>query len=408
MKRISLSFIVILTLGLLLAACQGGAIPGSGNGTPTAVPVAIADTGIVVDGRVVPSETVLLSFDSSGEAAEVLIEEGDVVKAGDVLARLGNREPLEASLANSKLELATATQELLTAKDALNQLNKDLPERQTQALQALTTAKDELRKANIKYSNINSPASVADLNEARANFAVAEDRLEKAEDDFEPYEKRSENNLQRAYYLSKLADAQRKFEAAEKNLNKLLGGTSVFFESQSADELKIAQEKLDQAQKEFDTLQAGPDPDELALAENRIVTAESRIAAADAAIKSSESALANLDLVATINGTVVNLDLIEGQRVTPGQEVIQLADFSQWYVETDNLTELEVVDIAIGDQASITPDALPELALTGSIDKIGDVFEEKRGDVTYTVRIKLNEVDPRLRWGMTVAVELDK
>ena len=408
MKRISLSFIVILTLGLLLAACQGGAIPGSGNGTPTAVPVAVADTGIVVDGRVVPSETVSLAFDSSGEAAEVLIEEGDVVKAGDVLARLGNREPLEASLANSKLELATATQELLTAKDALNQLNKDLPERQTQALQALTTAKDELRKANIKYSNINSPASVADLNEARANFAVAEDRLEKAEDDFEPYEKRSENNLQRAYYLSKLADAQRKFEAAEKNLNKLLGGTSVFFKSQSADELKIAQEKLDQAQKEFDTLQAGPDPDELALAENRIVTAKSRIAAADAAIKSSKSALANLDLVATINGTVVKLDLIEGQRVTPGQEVIQLADFSQWYVETDNLTELEVVDIAIGDQASITPDALPELALTGSIDKIGDVFEEKRGDVTYTVRIKLNEVDPRLRWGMTVAVELDK
>lgn len=408
MKRISLSFIVILTLGLLLAACQGGAIPGSGNGTPTAVPVALADTGIVVDGRVVPSETVLLAFDSSGEAAEVLIEEGDVVKTGDVLARLGNREPLEASLANSKLELATATQELLTAKDALNQLNKDLPERQTQALQVLTTAKDGLRKANIKYSNINSPASVADLNEARANFAVADDRLEKAEDDFEPYEKRSENNLQRAYYLSKLADAQRKFEAAEKNLNKLLGGTSVFFESQSADELKIAQEKLDQAQKEFDTLQAGPDPDELALAENRIVTAESRIAAADAAIKSSESALANLDLVATINGTVVNLDLIEGQRVTPGQEVIQLADFSQWYVETDNLTELEVVDIAIGDQASITPDALPELALTGSIDKIGDIFEEKRGDVTYTVRIKLNEVDPRLRWGMTVAVELDK
>jgi len=408
MKRISPFLILIFAAGLLLAACQGGAIPGSGNGTPTAVPVALADTGIVVDGRVVPSETVSLAFDSSGEAAEVLIEEGDVVKAGDVLARLGNREPLEASLANSKLELATATQELLTAKDALNQLNKDLPERQTQALQALTTAKDELRKANIKYSNINSPASVADLNEARANYAVADNRLEKAQDDYDPYEKRSETNLQRAYYLSKLADAQRKFDAAEKNLNKLLGGTSVFFESQSADELKIAQERLDQAHEEFDTLQAGPDPDELALAENRIVTAESRIAAAEAAIKSSESALANLDLVATINGTVVKLDLIEGQRVTPGQEVIQLADFSQWYIETDNLTELEVVDIAIGDQASITPDALPELAMTGSVDKIGDVFEEKRGDVTYTVRIKLNEVDPRLRWGMTVAVELDK
>jgi multidrug resistance efflux pump len=405
MKKISLSIFVIIMLGLLLAACQGGAMPGSGSGTPTAVPIAVADTGIVVDGRVVPAETVWLAFDSGGEVAEVLVEEGDVVQVGDVLARLGNREPLEANIASSKLELASAQQELLTAQDALDQLSEDLPERQTAALQALTTAKDELRKAKIKNDNINSPASVADLNEARANYAVAQDRLEKAEDDFEPYEKRSENNLQRAYYLSKLADAQRKFEAAEKNLNKLLGGTSVFFESQAADELKIAQEKLDQAQEEFDTLQAGPDPDELALAENRILTAESRIAAAEAAIKSSEAALDNLDLVATINGTVVNLDLIAGQRVTPGQEVIQLADFSQLYIETDNLTELEVVDITIDEEVSIVPDAIPDLVLTGSVDKIADVFEEKRGDVTYTVRIKLNQVDPRLRWGMTTAVE---
>jgi hypothetical protein len=31
------------------------------------------------------------------------------------------------------------------------------------------------------------------------------------------------------------------------------------------------------------------------------------------------------------------------------------------------------------------------------------LFEEKRGDVTYTARIRLDNIDPRLRWGMTVA-----
>jgi hypothetical protein len=30
--------------------------------------------------------------------------------------------------------------------------------------------------------------------------------------------------------------------------------------------------------------------------------------------------------------------------------------------------------------------------------------QEKRGDVTYTVRIGLLESDPRLRWGMTADV----
>lgn len=410
MKKISsLSYVVMIIIaGLLLGACQLGAKPGTADGTATPLPAAIANTQIVVDGRLVPRETVALGFNSTGEISEVLVEEGDVVKAGDVLARLGNREGLESNIANAKLELTSAQQELLSAQDARDQLNRDLPERQTQALQALTDAKDALRKADIKYQNINSPASTADLNEARANYSVTKNRLEKAQEDFDPYEKRSDTNLQRAYYLSRLADAQRKFEAAEKNLNKLLGGTSGFFESQSEAELKIAQDRLEQAQKDYDTLMAGPDPDEVALAENRIKTAESRITAAESSIKSTESALADLDLVATIDGTIVKEDLIEGQRVTPGQEVVRLADLSKLYVETDNLTEIEVVDIAVGDKATITPDALPDLELTGVVETISNEFEEKRGDVTYTTRLRLENVDPRLRWGMTMAVVFDK
>lgn len=404
MKKSNLVFIVVglVMFGIALTACQSRG--ASGEGTPTAVPVAIADTGIVVDGRVVPQESVSLAFDSTGEVSEVLVEEGDVVSVGDVLARLGNREPLEAAVSSAKLELASAQQELLTANDAVDQLYRDLPQRQTQALEELTTAKDELRKADIKSSNINSPASVADLNEAKANLAVANDRLDKAEKDYKQYENKSEKNLQRAYYLSRLADAQRKQEAAQKNLNKLLGGTSQFFESQADAELQIAQARLDQAQKDYDTLQAGPDPDELAIANGRVATAESRIAAAETAIQSADAALADLELIATIDGTVVKSDLIEGQRITPGQEVLQLADFSQWYVETDNLTEIEVVDIIPGDKAAITPDAIPDLTMSGVVESISDVFEEKRGDVTYTARLRLEESDPRLRWGMTVAV----
>ena len=84
--------------------------------------------------------------------------------------------------------------------------------------------------------------------------------------------------------------------------------------------------------------------------------------------------------------------------------MVTLADFSQWYVETDNLTEIEVVDIAVGQAVTIVPDAMPEVELTGSVDTIADFFEEKRGDVTYTARVILDEVDPLLRWGMTVVL----
>jgi hypothetical protein len=87
---------------------------------------------------------------------------------------------------------------------------------------------------------------------------------------------------------------------------------------------------------------------------------------------------------------------------------VQLADFTQWYAETDNLTEIDVVNVSVGQGATVVPDALPDLELTGTVESIDDFFEEKRGDVTYTARILLNESDPRLRWGMTVVVTFEE
>jgi multidrug resistance efflux pump len=398
----------LLAGSFALTACGGVTNPSAAQATATPVPVALADQGVVVDGRLVPRETVELAFDSGGEVAEVLVEKGDLVQAGDVIARLSGREPLESNLANANLELASAQQELINAQQALQQLDKDLPDAQTAALQSLTDARDALRDAERRVSGLSVPTSQPDIDEAYANMILAKDRLDKARKDYKPYEKKAEDNIIRAGLLNRLATAQRNYDAAVRKYNNLTGTTNAFDMDQAQAELRIAQERLDQAQKHHDMLQSGPDPDEVKLAESRILTAKSRIEAAQTAITAAEAALKGLDLVATIDGTVVNLDLISGQRVTPGTPVLRLADFSQWFVETDNLTEIEVVNVSSNDQATVVPDAIPELSMSGLVDSISDLYEEKRGDVTYTARLKLDGTDPRLRWGMTVAVKFQK
>jgi hypothetical protein len=40
--------------------------------------------------------------------------------------------------------------------------------------------------------------------------------------------------------------------------------------------------------------------------------------------------------------------------------------------------------------------------LNGIVEQIGLSYRTQGGDVLYTVKIKLNEGDERLRWGMTV------
>jgi multidrug efflux pump subunit AcrA (membrane-fusion protein) len=398
-----LAILITFVIALLLAAC-GAANPAAGQPTPTAVPVAVAEGSIVVDGRLVPRESVELAFDTAGEVAEVLVKEGDVVKAGDVLARLSNREALESSLAASHLEESSAHQDQLSAENDLKTLNDNLPEDRTAALSALTTARDAQRDADRWYHSTLNPATQADINEAQASLVLAKDGYERALKDYEPYEKRSTDNLGRAAMLNRLADAQRKYDAARRRYNGLVAGSNVFDVSQAKAEFDIAQQRLDQAQKKVDLLANGPDPDQVALIQARIDTAKSRIASAQASVAAAEASLKDLELKATIDGTVVKLDLIPGQRVSPGTVVIQLADFSQWYVETDNLTEIDVVKIANGQAASVIPDALPELSIEATVDRINDVFEEKRGDITYTARLVAANTDPRLRWGMTVVV----
>jgi hypothetical protein len=46
------------------------------------------------------------------------------------------------------------------------------------------------------------------------------------------------------------------------------------------------------------------------------------------------------------------------------------------------------------------------VTLKGTVQSIATVFVESRGDVTYTVTIALDSIDPRARWGMTAQVTL--
>jgi len=48
------------------------------------------------------------------------------------------------------------------------------------------------------------------------------------------------------------------------------------------------------------------------------------------------------------------------------------------------------------------PDALPDLALKGTVTEISNAYTQQGGDILYTVTIRVENPDPRLRWGMTV------
>jgi multidrug resistance efflux pump len=394
-------FMFVLIPALILASCDS--LGATATEEPTAIPV-VDDFAVVAEGSLVPNESVDLSFVVAGQVVEILVEEGDSVKTGDVLARLGDREQLETNLANANLELGTAELELLTTQQDKQELYDNWPTDATAAQEALKDTRQEVYDTERTYNYRVSPSDQTDIDVAWSTVVLAEDELDKAKEDFEPYEDKPADNKTRARYQSLLAEAQGEYDDAVRKYNSLVDPSSDFEINQALAAFNIAQARLEQAEKDYNDLIDGPDPDDLALVDARIESAETRITAAQANIAAAQAALNDLDLLATFDGTIVDLDLLVGEQVSSGTPVVTLVDFSKWYVETDNLTEIEVVDVSVGQPVTVIPDALPEVELSGSVESIDDFFEEKRGDVTYTARILLDEVDPLLRWGMTVVV----
>ena len=414
-------FFIIIVLGALISACGGAATPGS-SGDATGLPVVVDNFSVIAEGRLVPAESAQLAFVSGGRVAEILVAEGDLVSAGDVLARLGDREPFESAVAGAELDLAlaelekaSAASDLLAAGQALQLVYDTWPDAATLAQQALKDARQRQYNAGRNLGFLTTSAEQTDIDLAYTQMVLAQDALENAQEAFEPWENKPPDNLTRAVLQANVAAAQQAYDDAVRLYNALTGTANEFDVTQAEFELAIAEAQLTQTQEDYDLLVQGPNPDDIALGEARLavgaarqVAAELRIASAQANLAAARANLADLDLTATISGTVVELDLIPGEQVSPGVPVVQLADFSRWYVETDNLTEIEVVDVTAGQRVTVVPDALPDVRLSGTVESISDVFEEKRGDITYTAQILLGDIDPRLRWGMTVVVTFEE
>ncbi|MBN2148783.1 MAG: efflux RND transporter periplasmic adaptor subunit [Anaerolineales bacterium] len=388
MRRTILLVMAIFSAAFLLQACS---LLGAGEVKPedaASIPAVLADAEVVSEGNLVPREYTYLTFANGGEVAEILVEKGELVEEGQVLARLGMREQAEANLTAAALELLSAQQDY----DALVR-TADLA--RAAAWLELIDAHDAVIAAGRAWDAVDTDEYQQDIDDARTAVQDAEDDLDDAQEEFDKYADFDTDNPTRQRAEDDLQEAEDAYEEAVRERDELVNR---YDRAQAG--LLQADAALAEAQRKYDLQQDGPDPEQMALAQARLDNAVAQQAAAQAGID-------RLDLTAPYQGTIVEINVVVNEMVGTDTWVILIADFSEWYVETNDLTELEVVKIAEGQGAIIVPDALPDVTLSGEVVEISDVFKAQGGDVLYQVRILVSDVDERLRWGMTTEVRLN-
>lgn len=353
---------------------------------PPPVPTPVEQTGVIAEGNLVPEETINLSFAAAGEVSEILVSEGDAVESGQVLARLGDIESLQAQLDSAELAVLEAQQQLEDLED-----NAALAH--AQAKVEHVTALQNLVEAEQAWDELDTDEFQDELDDARIEMVEAEEDLEDAKEELAEVEDLSEDNFTRQSAEDDVEEEQQNFDEARWAFEALK-----YQRDMAEARLNAAREAAADAERKVESTRDGPDPDDLDLAEAKLEQAEAQRDAA-------ETALSNAELTAPFTGRVVRVELIEGTQTAPGTLAMVLIDDSEWFIETNDLTENEVVDIDTGQKVTLTFDALPNKTFEGEVESISDYFQERFGDITYIVRIHLLDSDEDLRWGMTAEVE---
>lgn len=171
-------------------------------------------------------------------------------------------------------------------------------------------------------------------------------------------------------------------------------------------DVRRAEAALERAEIQLELVPDDASPAQLESAQAELRLAQAELTLARSALAEAEVALRQTELRAPFAGTVVRIEVSEGEQALAGETLITIADLSAWFLETTDLGELDVVRIAVGDRATITFEALPELTLSGTVDRINARGTAQQGGVRFDVVIAPDEHHPELLWNLTATVSI--
>ena len=371
--------LLFLVGGLWVAGSTRNNTVASANFLATPIS-SLSESPVTAKGSIVPARYARLSFGMSGTVAQILVKEGDRVKAGDVLAQLDTGDlKLQVQATQDALDISTAT--LTQAKTG------GTPDE-------IAAAEANLKNAHAQYDRAKNGPAEADLAILVANLAKANAAVQLAQAAYDRVGGASNPMIGMLPQSLQLQQSSQDFQIAQANYDLK---TKV-----DAATLAAAEAASHNAQVALDLRKNGARPADLAVAQARVRQARTALAQAQAA-------LAKATLTAAFDGTVTSVVLRQGETVSTGAPAITIADLSHLRVETTDLDEWGAARVKVGQPARVSVNAFASKILTGKVVNIASQSVTlSTGDISYVVTIALDQQDPNVRWGMTAKVEFQR
>jgi RND family efflux transporter MFP subunit len=381
-KKGTLLLSVALILAFAITGCQKATSTTSTVGYGYVTESEQTDT-VESSGSIEPYQITTLTWNTSGTVMTVDVAADQAVTKGTVLASL---DPTTAptSVNEAISSLITAKQELEDAKNS----NTALAEAEV----ALASAKSDYYEALGYYNTLNKQIGTADyINILTSAYLSAQQKVEDAEENYNRYAENSDTDVRKAAALASLSQAKLDLRDAELQLTYYKSTPNAMDSATITADYNLAKAKLEDAQRAYDKLKDGTNTD-------AITSAQAKVDAAQATVDS-------LNIIAPFNGDVVVIYPRVGDLVNNNTEAAILVNRSSLYVDV-SIDETTISNVKVGNPATVTFDAIPDLSMTGKVTFINPVGVVTSGVVNYTVRVTLDDVDSRILIGQTANVTI--
>lgn len=378
-----------------------------------------------------------------GRVAAVLVREGDVLKARQIIARLDDHV-LQAQVSQARVGVQTARGGIAQAEAAVQTARAQLEQvarpplasdvarlradvRQAKAINAakVVAAKQKATAAYQRFRELKNGARPEEIEQTVAQVKEAEVNLLQYERD-----RKRQQALYRTGAVARLAveQAETAYFASKQTLEnvrakfrQLQAGSRTEQITQADAEYRAARADVVASEAalrgarlsgeaQIASLLAFPRPEDVAVARQRLEesrrardAARDRFAEAESALTLARRRFSETAVTAPFPGTVAKIVTEVGAVTGANTPIIRLVrtDVPEIHVDLD---ESNLGKLRVGQEAVITNDAFPDARFMGKVRSIGAQVDTERG--TVEVRLTPRNPPPWIRPGQTFTVNI--
>ncbi len=354
----------------------------------------------MVSGNIELTE-VNIAFKTSGKLVERTVDEGDVVKKGQEIARLdrdqllAQRDREAAGLQSANFQLAQAETSLAWQKE---NLSADLEQR-----------KADLNSYEARLLELKNGARPQEIQEAKAAVEAAQSEYERAQRDWDRaqtlYKNDDISTAQYDQYRNRWESSEAALKQSRERQALVLAGPRVEQIEAAAAQVQRARAALKMS--EANTL-------EIKRREQELPLRRAEIERSKASLALIESQIADTVAASPVDGVVLVKSADVREVLAAGTTVVTVGDIEHPWLRA-YINETDLGRVKLGTKAKITTDSYPGKVYEGRVSFIASEAEftpkqiqtvEERVKLVYRIKIEVDNPHHELKSNMPADAEI--